>query len=47
MKTLPNTNSNRTIVQAFIDETKNRIINGVDITFTSKDQSELADLNLQ
>jgi len=46
MKALPNTNSNKVIVQKFINETKTRISKGVDITFTGKAQSELSDLNL-
>lgn len=47
MKTLPNTDINKAIVQEFIDETKERISNGAEITFTAKAQSELAELNLE
>lgn len=46
MKTLLYTKSNVDLVQDFLDETKQRILNGVSITFTSKAQTELATLSL-
>jgi len=46
MKILPYTESNVKIIQEFINETKERISNGVTITFTVKAQSELSELNL-
>ena len=47
MTELPYTVSNIEIIQKFIKETRERISNGVDITFTSKASSELEDLMLQ
>ncbi len=46
MTTLPYTESNVEIIQAFLDETKERISEGVTITFTNKAQAELAVLSL-
>jgi len=46
VKTLPYTESNVKLVQDFLDETKQRILDGVTITFTSKAQTELAELSL-
>lgn len=46
MKTLPYTESNIAIIQEFINETKRRISNGVNITFSRKALSELSELNL-
>ena len=44
---LPNTSSNVALVQDFIDETRKRIANGVEITFTYKANQELQELMLQ
>ncbi|MFW6351264.1 MAG: hypothetical protein ACOC2E_02665 [Bacteroidota bacterium] len=44
---LPYTEDNIAIIQEFLRETKERISNGVDITFTSKANSELQDLMLE
>jgi len=46
MTTLPYTESNVNLIQDFLDETKQRISDGVAITFTNKAQTELAELNL-
>jgi len=46
LKTLPFTQSNVKLVQDFIDETKQRILDGITITFTNKAQTELAELSL-
>lgn len=46
MKTLPYTESNVEVIQEFLDETKQRLSDGVTITFTHKAQSELAELSL-
>lgn len=47
MKELPSTVNNIEIIREFIKETRDRISNGVDITFTSKASSELDDLILE
>lgn len=47
MTELPYTDDNVAIIQEFINETKKRIADGVDITFTGKASSELADLVLE
>lgn len=47
MKVLPYTVDNKEIVQEFITETRDRISNGVDITFSAKASSELEDLMLE
>lgn len=47
MKVLPYTVNNIDVIQEFINETRERISNGVDITFTSKANSELEDLMLE
>jgi hypothetical protein len=44
---LPYTEDNIAIIQEFLRETNERISNGVDITFTSKANSELQDLMLE
>jgi hypothetical protein len=44
---LPNTVDNIELVQEFINETRERISNGVDITFTAKANSELEELMLE
>ena len=36
MLELPNTAENSTLIQDFLDETRRRIFEGVEITFTSK-----------
>jgi hypothetical protein len=46
MRILPYTDSNVALIQEFLDETRKRITDGVDITFTSKASDELADLTL-
>ena len=46
MKTLPFTESNVAIIQNFLVETKQRISDGVALTFTRKAQTELAELSL-
>jgi len=46
MKQLPYTISNVALIQDFLDETKSRIANGVEITFTNKAGNELALLTL-
>ena len=46
MTELPYTIDNISIIQKFIDETRKRISDGVDITFTRKASSELEDLSL-
>lgn len=46
MLELPNTAENITLIQDFLDETRRRIFEGVEITFTSKAYSELQDLVL-
>lgn len=46
MTELPYTLDNVEIIQAFINETRKRIANGVEITFTNKASSELQDLML-
>ena len=46
MTTLPYTESNVSLVQDFLNETKRRISTGAAITFTNKAQQELAELNL-
>ena len=47
MTELPFTLNNISIIQDFLDETKKRISEGVEITFTKKASSELEDLALQ
>lgn len=47
MKVLPYTVSNEEIIQEFLKETKERISNGVEITFTAKASLELDDLMLE
>lgn len=47
MTELPYTLDNISIIQDFLDETKKRISEGVEITFTKKASSELDDLVLQ
>ena len=47
MTELPYTVNNIEIIQEFIRETRERISNGVSITFTRKASSELEDLMLQ
>jgi hypothetical protein len=44
MTELPNTATNVQLVQDFIDETRARIMRGVDITFTGKASAELKHL---
>ena len=44
---LPYTEENIAIIQEFLKETKERISNGVEITFTAKANSELQDLMLE
>jgi hypothetical protein len=44
---LPYTEENIVIIQEFLKETKERISNGVEITFTAKANSELQDLMLE
>lgn len=46
MTELPYTKDNIDLVQTFLDETKNRLANGVTITFTHKASSELEMLAL-
>jgi hypothetical protein len=46
MTELPYTVDNVLIIQDFLDETKKRISDGVEITFTKKASSELEDLAL-
>jgi hypothetical protein len=47
MTELPFTVHNIAVIQEFIDKTKKRISDGVDITFTGKASSELEDLVLE
>lgn len=47
MTKLPYTVNNVTLIQNFIDETRRRIADGVEITFTKKAGLELADLTLE
>lgn len=47
MRELPYTVDNVEIIQEFINETRERISNGVTITFTNKASSELEDLMLE
>lgn len=47
MTELSYTVDNLALIQEFIDETKKRISDGVDITFTGKASSELEDLVLE
>lgn len=44
---LPYTVDNLKVIQEFLRETKERISNGVEITFTEKANSELQDLMLE
>jgi len=46
MRILPYTVSNVALIQEFLDETRKRIADGVEITFTNKASDELADLTL-
>jgi hypothetical protein len=46
MLELPNTADNITLIQEFLDETKKRISEGVEIIFTRKANLELQDLVL-
>ena len=46
MKILPYTTENVALVQEFLDQTRKRISNGVEITFTKKASDELQDLML-
>jgi len=46
MVQLPDTPENSALVQEFLDETRRRISNGIDITFTNKANEELKDLAL-
>jgi len=46
MKILINTSTNKDIIQEFLDETKKRISDGVQITFSGKASAELSDLAL-
>lgn len=46
MKILPYTTENVALVQEFLDQTRKRISNGVEITFTKKASDELLDLML-
>jgi hypothetical protein len=41
MKILPYTTENVALVQEFLDQTRKRISNGVEITFTKKASDEL------
>lgn len=47
MKILPYTETNVSLIQDFLDETRKRIADGVEITFTNKASEELADLTLE
>lgn len=47
MTELPYTVDNVEIIQQFIDETRARMSNGIEITFTNKANSELEDLLLE
>ena len=47
MTILPYTTDNVALIQEFIDETRNRISDGVEITFTQKANLELEDLTLE
>lgn len=47
MTELPYTVDNITVIQEFINETRKRIADGVNITFTRKASSELEDLVLE
>lgn len=47
MTELPYTVDNISVIQEFIDETKKRILDGVDITFTRKASFELENLVLE
>jgi hypothetical protein len=47
MRELPYTVSNIKLIQEFIDETRKRISNGADITFTAKASSKLEILMLE
>lgn len=44
---LPYTTDNVTLVQDFINETRTRIMNGQEITFSSKASQELEELALE
>lgn len=46
MKILPYTTENVALVQEFLDQTRKRISNGVEITFTKKASDELQNLML-
>lgn len=47
MTELPYTVDNISLIQTFLDETKKRISDGVEITFTKKASAELEDLTLE
>lgn len=47
MTELPNTSVNRQLIKDFIIESKNRISNGQDLTFTNKATRELENLTLE
>ncbi len=47
MTELPYTIDNKKLIQDFINETKKRISNGIEITFTAKAKTELEDLMLE
>ncbi len=47
MNELPYTADNVKVIQYFLKETKERISNGVEITYTAKANSELQDLMLE
>lgn len=47
MRELPYTVDNIEVIQEFINETRERISNGVDISFTGKASAELEDLMLE
>ena len=44
MSELPYTDYNIALVQEFLDETKKRISQGIEITFTNKASNELSEL---
>jgi hypothetical protein len=47
MKELKNTVDNISVIQSFLDETRKRIFDGVEIVFTNKASSEFEDLALE
>ncbi|RKR81889.1 hypothetical protein BDD43_2050 [Mucilaginibacter gracilis] len=46
MRQLPYTVNNVSLIQDFLDETRKRIADGIEITFTKKANDELTDLSL-